>query len=85
MRTKHLCVLIHGEVSTVNMFKPSSIFTERFNAVLLLWILFVIFGHFCLYYAVVSVPCNPVIICLEKDDLLALLCVTFSCAFVTFQ
>ena len=42
MRTKHLCVLMYigikGEVGTVNMFKPSSMFTDRSKAVLLLWI-----------------------------------------------
>ena len=38
MRTKHLCVLIHirtkGEDGTVNMFKPSSDFTDHSRAVL---------------------------------------------------
>ena len=37
-----------------------------------------------LCYAVLSVPCNLVITCWEKADLLALLCVVFSCVFVTF-
>ena len=36
--------------------------------------------HFC--YAVLSVPCRFVIPCWA--DLLALLCVVFSCVFVTF-
>ena len=40
--------------------------------------------HACLYYTVFSVPCNLVITCWEKAGLLALLCVTFPCVFVTF-
>ena len=39
--------------------------------------------HVCLYYAVLSVPCSLVITCWERVDLLALLCVMFSCVFVT--
>ena len=34
--------------------------------------------------SVMSVYCNLVVTCWERADLLALLCVTFSCAFVTF-
>ena len=37
-----------------------------------------------LCYAVLSIPCSFVIRCLERADLLALLCVMFSCVFVTF-
>ena len=33
---------------------------------------------------VLPVPCICVVICWEKADLLALLCVMFSCVFVTF-
>ena len=40
--------------------------------------------HVCLNYAVLSVPCSFVIICWERAGLLALLCVMFSCVFVTF-
>ena len=43
--------------------------------------------HVCLCYAVLSVPSitsGPVITCKERADLLALLCVMFSCVFVTF-
>ena len=40
--------------------------------------------HVCLRYAILSIPCSLVITCLEKADLLALNCVVFSCAFVTF-
>ena len=36
--------------------------------------------HVCLYYTVLSVQCSLVVTCLERADLLALLCV-----FVTFQ
>ena len=69
MQTKHLCVLIHiriyGEVGTVNMFKPSSTcisFTDRLKAVLILWILFLLFTfHVCLYCTVVAVPCSIVV------------------------
>ena len=37
----------------------------------------------CLCYAILSVPCSLVINCLERADLLAILCVMFSCV-VTF-
>ena len=40
--------------------------------------------HVCHFYANLSLPCIPVITCWEKADLLALLCVVFSCVFVTF-
>ena len=40
--------------------------------------------HVYVCYAVVSVPCSLVIIYGERDDLLALLCVVFSCVLVTF-
>ena len=39
--------------------------------------------HVCLYYAALFVQCSLVVTCWERTDLLALLCVTFSC-FVTF-
>ena len=32
----------------------------------------------------ISVYCSLVVTCLERNDLLALFCVMFSCAFVTF-
>ena len=38
--------------------------------------------HVCRYYAALSVSCSPV---LERADPLALLCVMFSFAFVTFS
>ena len=52
--------------------------------VYLLWIIFVIMFHACLYFTVLSVPCSIVITCWENADLLTLLCVMFSCVFVTF-
>ena len=39
----------------------------------------------CLCHTVLSVPCSLVLTCLERSDLLAFLCVVFSCGFVTFQ
>ena len=40
--------------------------------------------HFCLCYAVLSVPCSLVVTCWERAALLALLFVLLSCVFVTF-
>ena len=40
--------------------------------------------YVCLYYTVLSAPCSLVITCWKRPDLLALLCVMFSCVFVTF-
>ena len=40
--------------------------------------------HMCLCYAVLSVPCSIVITCCVRADLLAFLCVVFSCVFVSF-
>ena len=55
--------------------------TDRSKAVLLLWIYFVVV---CLSLpSVKSVSCSLEVTCWERADLLALLCVTFSCAFVT--
>ena len=55
--------------------QPSSknSFTDRSKAVLLLWIRFVI------YVAVLSVHCSLVVTCWKRANLLALLCVMFSC------
>ena len=39
--------------------------------------------HVYLCYAVLSVPCSLVVTNWERADLLALLCVMFSCVFVT--
>ena len=66
------------------MVKPSSIFTNRSKAVLLMWILFVIYDS-CLslvYRLVCSLqPCDYL---LGKAVLLVLLYVMFSCVFVIF-
>ena len=40
--------------------------------------------HVCLCYSVLSVPCSHMITCWRRADLLALLCIMFSCVFVTF-
>ena len=59
------------------MFKPSSNFlTDRFKAVLLVWILFVICVS-CL--TVLSVPRSLVVTCWKRADLLALVYAMFSC------
>ena len=70
----------------LNMFKPfSNSFTNRYKATLLLWFLFLLFMfHVCVYYTVLTVPCRNGITCWERADLLAHLCVMFSCVFVTF-
>ena len=62
--------------------KPVSCF-DRSKAVLLLLVMFCV--CLCICNAVLSVPCSIVIICLKRAYLLALLCVVFSCAFVTFH
>ena len=65
----------------LNMFKHSSIlfywpfqggasFVDRFSNNLVMF-------HFCLCYAVLSVPCSFVVTFFETADLLALLCVVF--------
>ena len=51
------------------------VFSDRSNAVLLLWIIFVIY---------VPVPFSLVITCLERAGLMALLCVMFPHVFITF-
>ena len=38
----------------------------------------------CLCHTVLSVPCSLVVISTGRPDLLAILCLMFSCAFVTF-
>ena len=59
-------------------------FTDRSKAVLLLWILFVIYVPLLsLLYCLVC-SCILVITCWEKADLLALLCLMFPRVFVTF-
>ena len=58
-------------------------FTGHSKAVLLLWILFVIFVS-CFYHAFLSVHCRLVVACWERANLFAILYVMFSCVFVTF-
>ena len=66
-----------------NMFKPSrDFFTDRSEAVLLLWIFYLFICVSC--RAVLSVPCSRLVTCWECADLLTLLFVMFSCVFVTF-
>ena len=93
MRTKNVCVLIHilsKEVRTrlvlSNMFKPFSNFlTDRFRGVPPLWIVFVncIFCFSVSYCLVFSLqPCGY--LPRKGRPLSSLLCVMFSCEFVTF-
>ena len=80
MQTKHLFVLIHirnkGKVGTIKQVKL--LFTYRSKAVLLLWIIFVIYD---LCHAVLPVHYSLVVTCWERANLLALLYVVFSSAF----
>ena len=39
---------------------------------------------FCVFHAFLSVNCSLVVICWERANLLALLCVMLYCVFVTF-
>ena len=66
-------------------FKPSSAFiTDRYKAVVLLWIFLMFLFQVCPFYTVLFVPCILVNTCWEKADLLALLRVMLPCVFVTF-
>ena len=47
-----------------------------------LWIIFVIYVSF---YAVLSVHCSLLVTCWETGDILALMCVVFSCVFVSSE
>ena len=67
MQTERLCVLTYiytkgGVGAPLNQFKPSSknIFTDRSKAVLLLWIIYVIFVLFCYAFMHVCLlmPCG---------------------------
>ena len=44
-----------------------------------LWVFLLFVFHVCLCYTVLSVPCSHVIVCLERAEFLALLCVMFPC------
>ena len=99
MRIKHLCVLIHIRnkvgVCTVKHVESFIDFSDSSKAMLLLWIIFVIYVS-CLTLlcclACYLQPCEPspppppyppMSPCWEKAGLLNLLCVMFSCVFVT--
>ena len=58
-------------------------FTDRSIAVLLLWIIFVIYVS-CLSCTFLSVHCSLAVTCWERSKCLALLYVMFSCVCVTF-
>ena len=64
------CMLQRCEVGS-----PPVIFTDRY----MLFMFYV-----CFYCTVFSVSCIRVVICLERADLLAQLCVIFSCVFFNF-
>ena len=69
----------------LNMFKPFSVFlllnTPRRRFFCGSFFLFMF--HVCLYYTILSFPYIFVITCLERADLLALLCVICPCVLVT--
>ena len=68
------------------MFKsPSDIFADRSKEVLLVdTVSYLYMFHVCLCYAILSVPCSLLITCWQRADLSPLLCVVFSCVFVSF-
>ena len=69
----------------LNMFKPPVILYWSFQAGASFEDPFCLFMfHICLCYAVLSVPCGLMLTCLERADLLAFLCVMFSCVFLVF-
>ena len=90
MRTKHLCVLIHirtkGVLGTDKLVKALQLFliTDCSKGVFLLCIYLLLMFPACLCNADFSGPCILVLTCWERPDLLAPLCVMFSCDFVTF-
>ena len=74
---------IKGDVGTVKLVKPCSIFLVTVPMWFFFcgsYLLFVLF--FC--HTAMSVSCSFVVTCLERADLLAFLYVMFSCVFVTF-
>ena len=65
-----------------NMFKPSSYFLTDLPSRCFFCGSFLVFvSRACLCHIVLSVPCSIVVTCCEMADLLALLCVMFSCLF----
>ena len=53
------------------------ILTDRSTAVLLLWIVVISYAYVGVCCAVMSVPCSPVVTCLERAILLAVVFVVF--------
>ena len=49
---------INGAMLPFKIFKPSSIFNDCSKAMLLLWIIFVVYVSCLSFYAVLSVPCS---------------------------
>ena len=71
----------------LNMFKPSSDFSLTVlsrSSFVDHFLLFTCLFHVNLCFATLFVPCSLVIICWERADLLAHLCVVVFCVFVTF-
>ena len=86
MRTKHIYILIHirigDEVGAINIIKPSSDFLLTITRWCFFWESFLLFLlQVYLYNTVLAVPCSLAIICLERTDLLSLLCVLLPCVF----
>ena len=81
MRTKHQFDLIHyRNKSEVGAVKHVLALQKLFYKAVLFCGSFLLFVfHVC--HAVLSVPCSLVVTCWERADLL---CVNFSCVFVTF-
>ena len=76
------------QVGIIKLFKylfQVFVSTERTKAVLLFWVLFVIYVFAFVCYTVLPVPCSLVVVtCWERADLLALVYSMFSCVFDTF-
>ena len=64
-----------GKCTKKKTFQGGASFADPF-------LLFMFHVHLC--YAILSVLCSLVITCWERADLLFLLCVVFSCVYVTF-
>ena len=80
MRTEHPCIRIKGEVSAVKYVKALQYFLLTVPRQCFFCVSFSLFMfHASLCSAVMSVPCSLVITSWERADLLALLCVMFSC------
>ena len=60
-------------------------FDDRSKVVFILWIILLFLFQVYLCYADLSVPCNLVITCWERAELLALLCVGVFLVFLSFS